>query len=184
MSESQGQEWTRQTFQGRTPEVGEGVYVAPGARLIGRVQIAGPSSSIWYNAVLRADGDDISVGPGTSLQDGVVVHVDPGLPVSIGRDVTVGHGAIIHGATVEDEVLIGMGATLLNGARIGTGSIVGANALVSEGKQIPPNSLVLGVPGKVVRQTTDDERAMIRRSAASYQRRTAAYLKEIGESGG
>ena len=168
-------------LNGQRPQVADDVWLAPGARLMGRAVVEA-AASVWFNAVLRADSEEIRIGPGSNVQDGAVFHVDPGYPISVGRDCTIGHGAIVHGATVEDEVLIGMGATLLNGARIGSGSIVGANALITENKVIPPNSMVLGVPGKVVRETTDAERDVIRRSAASYQRRAQTYRAAVDTS--
>lgn len=165
-------------LEGVAPRIASDAWLAPGARLMGRVTIEA-GVGIWFNAVIRADGDDVHIGQGSNIQDGCVIHVDPGAPVTIGRDCTIGHNAIIHGATIEDETLIGMGATILNRARIGSGSIIGANALVPEDRVVPPNSLVLGVPGKVVRATTDDERATIRRSAASYQRRAQLYRQAV-----
>ena len=119
----------------------------------------GAASSIWYTTVLRADGDSITIGEGSNIQDGCVVHADPGLPVVVGNDVSVGHRAVLHGCTIEDGALIGMGAIVLNGSRVGAGSLIAAGAVVLEGADIPPNSLVAGVPGKVRRETTPEERA-------------------------
>lgn len=135
-------------------------FIAPGAVVLGDVYI-GRDASVWYNTVIRGDTERIEIGEGTNIQDLSMVHADPGVPCIIGRRVTVGHRAILHGCTVEDDCLIGMGAILLNGVRVGTGSIVGAGALLSEGKQIPPGSLVLGVPGKVIRQVDEAMRARI-----------------------
>ena len=123
---------------------------------------------MWPAAVLRGDTDRIVVGEDSNVQDGTVVHVDRGVPTTIGARVAIGHRAIVHGATVEDDVLIAMGAILLNGVRVGAGSIVGAGALCPEGMVVPPQSLVVGVPGRVVRQTTEAERERIRRTVASY----------------
>lgn len=132
-------------------------FVAPTATIVGDVTI-GAGSSVWYNAVLRGDMAAINIGEQTNIQDGCLLHVADGFPLVIGNYVTAGHGAILHGCTVEDGVLIGMGAIVLDGAVIGSGSIIGAGALITEGKVIPPHSLVVGVPGKVIRQL-DDARA-------------------------
>ncbi|MDD7967115.1 gamma carbonic anhydrase family protein [Actinomycetospora lemnae] len=156
------------TVDGHTPDVDAEAWVAPGAVVAGRVTI-GKDTGIWYTAVVRADTEAVTVGEGTSVQDGTVIHADPGFPASIGANVTVGHRAVVHGCTVEDDCLVGMGAVILNGATIGRGSIVAAGAVVSQGVVIPPNSLVAGVPGKVRRETTDDERSMIQMSAAAYR---------------
>ena len=156
------------TVNGHTPDIADGAWIAPGAVVVGRVTI-GTDTGVWYTAVLRADTESVTVGEGTSVQDGTVVHADPGFPASIGSGVTVGHRAVVHGCTVEDDCLIGMGAVILNGATIGRGSIVAAGAVVSQGVTIPPGSLVAGVPGKVRRETTEDERSMIEVSAAAYR---------------
>ena len=156
------------------PDVDPSAWVHPTASLCGTVTL-GPLVSVWGGAVLRGDTDHISIGAGTNIQDLTVVHTDAGLPLQVGEGVTVGHRAILHGCQVDDGVLIGMGAILLNRCRIGSGSIVGAGALVSEGVVVPPNSLVLGVPGKVVRQTTEAERAKIAASAKHYQRQAGAH---------
>ena len=125
---------------------------------------------MWAGAVIRGDTEQITIGAGSNIQDLTMVHADPGVPTSVGERVTVGHRAILHGCTIEDAVLIGMGAILLNRCHIGTGSIIGAGALVPEGCVVPPNSLVLGVPGRVVRETTEAERARTLRSGATYCR--------------
>ncbi|MGH2460731.1 MAG: gamma carbonic anhydrase family protein [Chloroflexota bacterium] len=158
----------------RSPTVAPDVFVAEGAVLIGDARLA-EGSSVWFNAVLRADSEAITIGRSTNVQDTAVLHVDPGLPCTVGDYVTIGHGAIVHACTVEDNVLIGMHATVLSGAVVGRDSIVGANALVTERARIPPGSLVLGVPGKVVRALTPDEIAGIRRSAEGYVRRAEQY---------
>jgi carbonic anhydrase/acetyltransferase-like protein (isoleucine patch superfamily) len=142
-------------------------YIHPKAIVIGDV-VLGDHSSIWPTAVLRADNDRISIGEESNVQDGAVLHVDPGFPCMIGKRVTIGHRAVVHGATVEDECLIGMGAIVLNGAVIGAGSLVGAGAVVKEGMQVPPGSVVLGVPGKVVKQVDAETRARIVRGARAY----------------
>ncbi|MGA9872483.1 MAG: gamma carbonic anhydrase family protein [Rhodococcus sp. (in: high G+C Gram-positive bacteria)] len=148
-----GQLWA---LEGGSPTVDEQAWVAPTATLVGRVNIAA-SASIWYGAVLRAEFEDIAIGEGSNLQDGVAAHVDPGFPLTVGKDVSVGHNAVLHGCTVGDGSLVGMGAIVMNGAVIGEGSLVAAGALVLEGTQVPPRSLVAGVPAKVRRELTDDE---------------------------
>ncbi|HYD52401.1 MAG TPA: gamma carbonic anhydrase family protein [Gemmatimonadaceae bacterium] len=130
--------------------------------------VLGDRVSIWPTAVVRGDTDRIAIGDDSNVQDGTIVHVDHGVPTTIGRRVAIGHRAIVHGATIEDDVLIAMGAVLLNRVSVGTGSIVGAGAVCREGMVIPPNSLVLGVPGRVVRETTPDERARIAMTVRSY----------------
>lgn len=148
-------------------EVPNAAFVAPNSTVIGKVT-GGSDVGIWYGAVVRADKDQISIGNRSNIQDNCVVHTSSGHPVRIGDDVSVGHGAILHGCMVQDRVLVGMGAIILNGAMIGSESIIGAGALVSEGKEIPPRSLVLGVPGKVIRQVTDEEVSGIMQNASSY----------------
>jgi carbonic anhydrase/acetyltransferase-like protein (isoleucine patch superfamily) len=124
--------------------------------------------SVWPTAVIRGDSDTITVGDDSNVQDGTVVHVDHGVPTTIGKRVAIGHRAIVHGATIADDCLIAMGAILLNGVRVGSGSIVGAGAVCREGMEIPPNSLVLGVPGRIIRETTPEERERIRHTVESY----------------
>lgn len=154
-------------FEGHTPARGTGGYVDPAAVVIGRVRL-GDDVSVWPLAVLRGDSDLISVGDATNIQDGSVVHVDAGVPCAIGARVTIGHRAIVHGCVIEDEVLIGMGAIVMNHARVGAGSIIAAGALVTERTAIPAGSLALGAPARVVRPATPAERAGIRESAAHY----------------
>lgn len=156
------------------PHVVPDAFVAPGAWLIGSVTL-GAGASVWFNAVLRADDESITVGARTNLQDGAIVHVDRGYPTVIGEEVTVGHAAIVHAATVASRVLVGMRSVILSGASIGEGSIIGAGALVPEGRAIPPRSLVLGMPGRVVREVTDEEFAAILRSAEGYAQRAVLY---------
>jgi carbonic anhydrase/acetyltransferase-like protein (isoleucine patch superfamily) len=158
----------RLRLEASVPAVAETAWVAPGATLIADVQVH-EEASIWYGAILRADGDRIEIGAGSNVQDGTVIHADPGLPVVLGAGVSVGHRAVLHGCTVDDDVLIGMGAIVLNGAQIGRGSLVAAGTVVLEGTQIPPRSLVAGVPGKVRRGTTDDEMQRIVHNAATYR---------------
>ena len=154
-------------FRGSTPRISESAFVAPTATLIGEVSL-GDSASVFYGASVRADTAAISIGEGSNLQDNVVVHADPGYPATVGARVSVGHGAVIHGCTIEDECLIGMSATIMNGAVIGTGSLVAAGAVVLEGTVVPARSLVAGVPAKVRRELDDDAVAGIRANAERY----------------
>jgi len=156
------------------PDVHATAFVHPRASVCGTVSL-GAAVSVWGGAVLRGDTEQITIGAGSNVQDLCMVHADPGCPATVGERVTIGHRAIVHGCTIEDDVLVGMGAILLNRCRIGRGSIVGAGALVPEDVVIPPDSLVLGVPGRVVRQTTSEERARSERSAATYRRLAVAH---------
>jgi carbonic anhydrase/acetyltransferase-like protein (isoleucine patch superfamily) len=149
------------------PKIDPEAFVAPTAVVVGAVTM-GPRSSIWYGAVARADFEVIEIGEGTNVQDGCTLHSDAGFPLVLGRNVTVGHRVVLHGARVDDAVLVGMGSVVMNGAHIGTGSIVAAGAVVTPGTEVPANSLVAGVPAKVVRQTTDDDHEHIRLNAKSY----------------
>ena len=142
-------------------------WIAPDAHVIGRVTL-GEEVGVWFGAVIRGDNDPITVGARTNIQDGAMLHADPGVPLTIGADVTVGHHAILHGCTVGDNSLIGMGATVLNRARIGANCIVGANALVTEGKEFPDFSLIVGAPAKAVRTMDAGMEAKLRQSAAHY----------------
>jgi carbonic anhydrase/acetyltransferase-like protein (isoleucine patch superfamily) len=162
------------SVSGKTPRIDESAFLATGSRVIGDVRMA-EGSSVWYNAVLRADGDSITVGAGSNLQDNVSVHVDRGKPVVIGENVSVGHNAVVHGCTIEDGSLVGMGAVVLNGAVIGAGSLVAGGAVVLEGSVIPPGSLVAGVPAKVRRELTADERAGLVRNAETYRAHVAEH---------
>ena len=161
-------------YQGHLPTIGANVFVAEGAQVIGQVSLA-DQANIWFNAVLRADDAEIRIGARSNVQDNSTVHVDHGKPAIIGDDVTIGHGVTVHACTIEHQVLIGINAVLLTGCHIGWGSIVGAHALVTEGKVIPPRSLVLGSPGRVVRTITDEELAGLLHSAAEYVRRATQY---------
>lgn len=151
----------------RIPRTSPGSWVAPGAQLIGDVDLRS-GASVWYAAVVRADGDLIVIGEQSNVQDGCVLHADPGLPVRIGQRVTVGHRAVLHGCCIDDDVLVGMGALILNGAHVHSGSIVAAGAVVPEGTEVPPNSLIAGVPARIRRDTSTEERQMIARNAAEY----------------
>ncbi|SMC67273.1 gamma carbonic anhydrase family protein [Rhizobium sp. RU36D] len=142
-------------------------WAAPDAHVIGQVHI-GLDVGIWFGAVLRGDNEPISIGDGSNIQEGVMVHVDPGFPVTVGKGCTIGHHAIIHGCTIGDNSLVGMGATVLNGARIGNNCLVGANALVTEGKAFPDNSLIVGSPAKAIRTLDDSAVEGLRRSAQNY----------------
>lgn len=165
-------------FLGQKPRLGQGVYVARTAVVVGDVEI-GERSSVWYHAVLRGDINRIAVGHHTNIQDNAVLHVADAFPCLVGNWTTIGHSAIVHACTVGDEVLVGMGATLLDGAVIGPQCIVGANALVTQGQQAPAGSLVLGSPAKVVRPLTPEERASIRYWAEKYVI-NGAYCLERG----
>ncbi|ANE79535.1 gamma carbonic anhydrase family protein [Mycobacterium adipatum] len=155
-------------IQGRAPQLHAESWVAPNASVIGPVTLAA-KVSIWYGATLRAEFEPIEIGFGSNLQDGVTAHVDPGFPLRVGSGVSVGHNAVLHGCTVEDDCLIGMGAIVLNGAVIGAGSLVGAGAVVPQGAVIPPGSLVAGVPGKVRRELTAHELEGNKLNAQVYQ---------------
>jgi len=163
-------------IEDRTPEKKEGVFVAENATVIGSCVLC-EQSSIWFNAVLRADNDVIEIGENTNIQDGAVLHVDPGVPMKIGRDVTVGHKVMLHGCTIGDNSLIGINAVVLNKAVVGKNCIIGANSLVPEGMKIPDNSLVMGSPAKVVKEITDGHKAMLTMSSMHY----VAHAKEFSE---
>lgn len=158
-------------------------FIHPDAIVVGDVTL-GERVSIWPTAVVRGDSDSIVIGDDTNVQDGTIVHVDDGVPTRIGARVGIGHRAIVHGATIEDDCLIAMGAVLLNGVHVGTGSIVGAGAVCPEGMQIPPNSLVLGVPARVRRETTPAERDRIRHTVEAYlelqrEHRAGRYARHV-----
>jgi carbonic anhydrase/acetyltransferase-like protein (isoleucine patch superfamily) len=149
-------------------------YVAPNATIIGDVRV-GAEASVWFGTVLRGDSEPIEIGPRTNVQDLAVIHTDEGIPCVLGAGVTVGHRAVIHGATIEDGALIGIGAIVLNGATVGVEALIGAGALVTEGQVIPPRHLALGVPARVVRELTNEETARLRAAAAHYVDRAAAF---------
>lgn len=156
------------------PQIDPSVYIAPTGTVIGKISI-GKNSSVWFNCVLRADVDSISIGEETNIQDLSVLHVDPGKPLVIGNQVTVGHRCILHGCTVEDNCLIGMGAVVMNGAKIGRGSIIAAGSVVLEDTVIPPYSLVTGIPAKVKRTFDETIVEKINRSSLSYVKRSEIY---------
>ena len=152
----------------------DSIVICPGAQVIGEVEL-GEDVSIWHGAVLRGDTDSITIGNNSNVQDNCVVHCTKGFPVKIGDNVSVGHGAVVHGCTLEDNVLIGMNATVLNGAHIAKNSIVGAGAVVSEGKEFPENSLILGVPAKLIKELSPEQVQMIQNNADNYVRLSKQY---------
>jgi carbonic anhydrase/acetyltransferase-like protein (isoleucine patch superfamily) len=158
------------------PKIDDEAFVAPTAVVVGAVTM-GPRSSIWYGAVARADAETIEIGEDSNIQDGCTLHSDPGFPLVLGKGVTVGHRVVLHGARVDDDVLVGMGSIVMNGAHIGSGSIVAAGAVVTQGTEVPAGSVVAGIPAKVVRQATDDDLLHIRGNAASYFERLPAARK-------
>ena len=153
-------------------------WSAPNSSIIGDVTLEN-NTSIWFNVTLRGDIENIYVGEGSNVQDGSVLHTDPGYPLKIGKDVTIGHLVVLHGCTIGDNSLIGIGAVILNGAKIGKNCIIGANALVTENKVIPDNSLVIGSPGKIVRQVSNDEAKSITENAIHYQKNWKKYSKSV-----
>ena len=163
------------------PESGN-YWVAPDAQVMGNIVLL-ENASVWFAAVLRGDNETITIGENTNVQDGSVLHTDMGFPLTIGTNVTIGHQAMLHGCTVGDNSLIGIGATVLNGAKIGKNCLIGAHALVGEGKEIPDNSMVLGMPGKVVRQLDEANEAMMIASAAHYVENWKRYEQEMKQIG-
>ncbi|WP_306131580.1 gamma carbonic anhydrase family protein [Roseivivax marinus] len=165
---------TLYALDGHAPEIAEDAWVAPDANVIGKIVLAG-KSSVWFGATLRGDNETITVGAGTNLQENVVCHTDMGFPLTIGTNCTIGHKAMLHGCTIGDNSLVGMGATILNGAKIGKNCLIGAGALVPEGKEIPDGSLVMGMPGKVVRELDAAAIQKLEASALNYQRNAARF---------
>ena len=155
-------------------------WTAPNATLIGNVRLE-EGASVWFNAVLRGDNERILIGKDSNVQDGAVMHTDMGYPLTLGTGVTIGHNAMLHGCTVGDYSLIGINAVILNGAKIGKHCIIGANALIGEGKVIPDGSLVMGSPGKVVRDLTDEQKALLQASAAHYVKNGQRYARDLAE---
>jgi carbonic anhydrase/acetyltransferase-like protein (isoleucine patch superfamily) len=171
-------------LDGISPELPEegACWIAPDAVLIGKVRLD-RDASVWFGAVLRGDNELIHIGEGSNIQDRCVLHTDMGYPLSIGPGCTIGHGAILHGCIIGENCLVGMGAIILNGARIGRDCVIGASALIPEGRDIPDRSLVVGSPGRVVRELTDDQVMKVKQSAANYQanwRRFAGGLTDVG----
>ena len=162
------------SLQDRTPQLAENSYVAPSADVIGSVQMA-ELSSVWFNCTLRADNDAILIGEKSNVQDNSALHVDPGCPITIGREVTVGHSVMLHGCTIGDGSLIGIGSIILNNANIGKQSIVGANSLVTEGKTFPDRSLILGSPAKAVRQLGDEDLEILKYACEAYIKKIEMY---------
>jgi carbonic anhydrase/acetyltransferase-like protein (isoleucine patch superfamily) len=160
------------------PQLGQGAWAAPSADLIGDVRLAA-RASVWFGAVIRADNTPILIGEDSNIQDGAIGHSDPGFPLSIGARVTVGHQAILHGCTIADDCLVGMGARILNGAVLESECLVGAGALITEGKQFASGSLIVGSPARVVRQLSDAERQALRASAAHYAEKAARYAEAL-----
>ena len=165
-------------LDGTGPQLAAACWVAPSADLIGDVRL-GERASVWFGAIIRADNTPILVGEESNIQDGAIGHSDPGFPLTIGARVTVGHQAILHGCTIADDCLIGMGAKILNGAVIESECLVGAGALVTEGKTFPPGSLIVGTPARVLRPLTDGEKQALRVSAAHYAEKAARYAAEL-----
>jgi carbonic anhydrase/acetyltransferase-like protein (isoleucine patch superfamily) len=157
-----------------TPDLADDSWVAPGATVVGDVTLSS-QANVWYGAVLRADLDRIEIGPRSNVQDGSVIHADPGFPVRVGTGVTIGHRAVVHGTVTGDNVLVGMGAVLMNGVRLGDDVLVAAGTVLLEGTEVPSGSLVAGVPGKVRRSLTDDEVANIRSAAKDYEQMTLLH---------
>jgi carbonic anhydrase/acetyltransferase-like protein (isoleucine patch superfamily) len=166
---------------GHAPDVAQAAFLAPGAVIIGRV-VLGEGTNVWYGSVLRADSSSITVGRDVNIQDGCILHSDPDFPATLGDRVSLGHGAIVHGATVADDVLIGMRATVLNGAVIGEGSLIAAGAVVRPGTVVPPGSLVAGVPAEVRRPVNDTERGIIGQTPATYLQHARDHRRVVEES--
>ena len=160
----------------RRQQCADSAFIAPGAVVLGDVTLA-ENASVWFGAVIRGDTAPISVGRDSNVQDGCILHADPGYPCTLGQRVTLGHGAIVHGATIDDDVMIGMRAVVMNGAHIGRGSLVAVGAIVLEGTVIPPGSVVMGVPGIVKRQATQDDVARIEHAARHYVEASRRFLR-------
>ena len=167
------------TYNQRTPRIGQHVYIAPTAVVLGDVTID-DGASVWFNAILRGDLAPISIGAHTNIQDNCTIHTDLDLPARIGENVTIGHNAVIHGCTIDDDCLIGIGAIVLNGAHVGTQSLVAAGSVVRERTQIPPRQMVAGAPAVVKKPLSDDFLVRIRRATQDYLMLSAAYLKQLG----
>jgi carbonic anhydrase/acetyltransferase-like protein (isoleucine patch superfamily) len=167
-------------LDGQAPEIDADAWVAPGAHVMGRVRL-GAGVGVWFGAALRGDNEWIEVGEATNIQENCVLHTDMGYPLTIGRDCTIGHKAMLHGCTIGDGTLIGMGATVLNGAKIGKGCLIGACALITEGKEIPDGSLVMGSPGRVVRELDEAARARLIASSVGYRANAARFRAGLRE---
>lgn len=162
----------------KTPVIAADAWVAPGATVIGDVELQA-KSSVWFGAVIRAENDRVTIGEGCNIQDGTVIHIDPGFPLTLHKNVTVGHKVMLHGCTVHEQSLIGIGSILLNGCVIGKNSMVGANTLIPEGKEYPEGVLILGSPGKVVRELTEEEKAGLQRAADHYISNAARFREQL-----
>lgn len=167
-------------LDGITPKLAEDVWIAPSAAVMGNVEM-GPQSSVWFGAVIRGDNDLISIGARSNIQDNSVLHTDPGMPLDIGEDVIVGHQVMLHGCTIGNNTLIGIGATVLNGAKIGNNCLIGAHALITEGKEIPDNSMVVGAPGKIIRTLNEQQIQMLKLNADVYVHNAARFAKGLKE---
>ncbi len=165
-------------LDGHVPQIHPDAWVAPDANLIGKVVLEA-GASVWFGTTIRADHEEIRIGEGSNVQENCVMHVDPGYPVVVGKGCTIGHKAILHGCTLADNVLVGIGAVVLNGARIGRNCLIGAGALVTEGKVIPDNSLVMGMPGKVVREIDDANAERIARGAVHYREHARMFRDRL-----
>ena len=170
-------------FEGNVPEIHESVFVAEDANIIGKIKL-NEKSSVWFCSTLRGDNELISVGFGSNIQENCVLHTDIGFPLTIGKNCTIGHKAMLHGCTIGDNTLIGMGATILNGAQIGKNCLVGAGALITEGKSIPDGSMVLGVPGKVVKELDDVAINGLLKSAENYQANAVRFMTSLNVTEG
>jgi carbonic anhydrase/acetyltransferase-like protein (isoleucine patch superfamily) len=164
------------------PRIAESAWVAPGACVIGDVHL-GEEASVWYGAVLRGDTEPIRIGARSNVQDGCILHADPGYPAVVGEGCVVGHNAVVHGCEIEDDCLVGMGATILNGAKIGEGSIVAAGAVVPEGREFTPRSLIVGIPAKRVSDVSEEQTREIAHGASEYVERAAAHRESLERSG-
>lgn len=165
-------------LNGQSPTIDPSAWVAPDANVIAQVTL-GAEVTIWFGCTLRGDNEPITIGAGSNLQENVVCHTDPGFPLLVGQGCTIGHKAMLHGCTIGDNTLVGMGATILNGARIGANCLIGAGALIPEGKEIPEGSLVMGMPGKVVRQIDQAGWARMRASAEAYRLKAREYREGL-----
>jgi carbonic anhydrase/acetyltransferase-like protein (isoleucine patch superfamily) len=168
------------TLGKHTPNIDDSCFVAPSADLIGQV-VMHANSSVWFNCVLRADNEPITIGENSNIQDGSILHVDPGYPISISNNVTVGHKVMLHGCTIGEGTLIGMNAVVLNGAKIGKHCLIGANSLVTENMEIPDGSMVLGSPAKIVKELDEKTQAMLKMGAGHYVENSARYKAELKE---
>jgi carbonic anhydrase/acetyltransferase-like protein (isoleucine patch superfamily) len=168
-------------YDGRRLQADGAYFIAPSADVIGSVHL-GDEASVWFGAVLRGDNDWIHIGAGTNVQDGTIIHVDPGVPVVVGANVTIGHGVMLHGCEIGDGALIGNRAMVLDGARIGAGSLIGAGAVVTPNKEIPPGSVVLGAPGRIVRQVEARDIERMTRGCEAYRVKAREYARKLTQS--